>query len=105
MINDKNNDLRKLAALFDGLGHYRRVLVLQALQIAGAKGLSFGALAEATGIGEANLAHHIRMMRKGEIINAHNIGRFTFLTLNMENLVNSLARLNLHPASSTGEDK
>ncbi|MBL4853044.1 MAG: winged helix-turn-helix transcriptional regulator [Robiginitomaculum sp.] len=96
MINDKNIELRKLAALFDGLGHYRRLLVVRALQQAGAKGLSFGALAEATGIGETNLAHHVRMMGKGGVINTHNVGRFTFLTLNMENIAHSLAELNLH---------
>ncbi|PHS38093.1 MAG: hypothetical protein COA91_08780 [Robiginitomaculum sp.] len=100
MINDKNIELRKLAALFDGLGHYRRLLVVRTLQMAGAKGLSFGALAEATGIGETNLAHHVRMMGKGGVINTHNIGRFTFITLNLENLAHSLAQLNL-PIAST----
>jgi len=94
MLNDKNSDL--MAALFDGLGHYRRLLVVRALQQASAKGLSFGALAEVTGIGETNLAHHVRMMGKGGVIKTHNIGRFTFITLNLDNLAHSLAQLNLN---------
>ena len=70
MINDKNIELRKLAALFDGLGHYRRLLVVRALQQAGAKGLSFGALAEATGIGESG--HGFSQHRYREMNNDRN---------------------------------
>lgn len=94
MINDKKRDeLKTLAALFDGLGHYRRLLVVKALQQAGDKGLGFGALADLTGMGEANLAHHMRMLKKGGLVNTHRVGRNTVVTLNQARLIQNLTLL------------
>ena len=96
MINDKNfNELKRVAALFDALGHYRRVLVFKVLQESGTAGMNFGRLSQLTKIGETNLAHHIRMMKKGGIVDTRTAGRETILTLNIAYLTQSWAFLKL----------
>jgi ArsR family transcriptional regulator, arsenate/arsenite/antimonite-responsive transcriptional repressor len=88
MVNDNLYEVKQMAALFDALGHYRRVIIYRALKRAGSKGVSVGMLSQSTGIGETNLAHHLRMMKKGKIIRSNTVGRFTFLVLNQDELAN-----------------
>ncbi|MBL4854691.1 MAG: winged helix-turn-helix transcriptional regulator [Robiginitomaculum sp.] len=73
----------ELAQLFDALGHPRRIAIFLALQKTGAKGLKFGDLATYCKIAEPSLAHHLKMMKKGGLIQAKSKGSATVLTLNL----------------------
>jgi len=95
MLNDKYIEAKRIAALFDALGHYRRVLIFRALQKNAKSGLTFGDLATATKLSEANLAHHLRMMKKGGVVVSQTVGRHTFLSLNLGSLEQNLALLSL----------
>jgi len=93
MINDNLYEVKQMAALFDALGHYRRIIIYRALKRAGSKGVNVGMLSEITGMGETNLAHHLRMMKKGKIIRSNTVGRFTFLVLNEDELASMFAAI------------
>jgi len=85
----------ELAHLFDALGHPRRIAIFLALQKVGAKGLRFGALAAYCKITEPSLAHHLKMMKKGDIVQAKSEGSATVLSLNMPQIQQALTFLNL----------
>ena len=71
----------KLACLFDALGHSRRILVLDTLLNAPKTGLSFGQLAYITKIDPSVLTHHLRMMRRADLIFSKTKGRSTLIGL------------------------
>ncbi len=82
---------KKLANVFDALGHYRRIAIVQALQKAGHGGLAFGELARRTSMSESNLKHHIRMMKRGGFLRTSTRGRFTIFVLDTKRLDQTLS--------------
>jgi len=82
---------KKLAKMFDALGHHRRVAIVQALQAAGRSGIVFGDLAQQTGMPESALKHHIGMIKRGGFLRIRAKGSFTILKLDVEQLNLALA--------------
>ncbi|MBL4854957.1 MAG: winged helix-turn-helix transcriptional regulator [Robiginitomaculum sp.] len=82
---------KKLAHMFDALGHHRRIAIVQALQAAGKSGIAFGDLAQRTGMPESALKHHVRMIKRGGFLRTRTKGNFTVLRLDLEQLNLALA--------------
>jgi len=72
---------QQLANVFDALGHHRRIAIVQEMQLAGKNGLTFGDLAERTGMPASALKHHIRMMKRGGFLRSRSKGSFTVFML------------------------
>jgi ArsR family transcriptional regulator, arsenate/arsenite/antimonite-responsive transcriptional repressor len=82
-----------LAQVFAALGHPSRMAIFRALLVHGAQGLSFGALAEGTGIAPSTLTHHLRELEAAAILRREVTGRSTWLRLDLGVLTQALAEL------------
>ncbi len=94
MKNATLQNRKKLAHMFDALGHHRRIAIVQALQEAGRSGVVFGDLAQRTGMPESALKHHIRMIKRGGFLRTRTKGNFTVLRLDAEQLNLALTSFN-----------
>ncbi len=77
---------KKLANVFDALGHYRRIAIVEELQLAGKDGIAFGDLAARTDMPSAALRHHIGMMKRGGFLHMRKKGSFTVFMLDTKQL-------------------
>jgi len=87
--------MKEFALLFDALGHERRIHIITEMVNANTTELSFGELAGRTGISEAGLTHHLKMMRKGGLIRSRPRGRKTMLSLESSKTKRAMAELGL----------
>lgn len=78
-----NKEQERKAAFFCGLGHRRRQMLYDVLLQIGAKGLTFGALQQRTGLTASTLSHHLRFMDQGGILRRQQKGRETWLSLDL----------------------
>ncbi len=72
----------EFAHMFNALGHPRRIAIFLVLQKLGLVGCTYAHLAEQAKIAEPSLAHHLKVMKKGGIVDAKPRGAATILTLN-----------------------
>jgi len=101
MKNRTLKSRKKLASIFDALGHHRRIAILQVLRQAGQGGITFGDLALRTKMAESVLKHHVRMMKRGGFLRLSSKGKFTVLMLDTEQLNMALSSI----VFEKGQDK
>ncbi|WP_170764771.1 ArsR/SmtB family transcription factor [Ruegeria lacuscaerulensis] len=65
------------AAGFSAMGSEARLKVLKTLVRAGQAGLTVGEIQERTGIAPSTLAHHLRFLAAGGVVEQEKIGRST----------------------------
>jgi len=65
------------AAGFSAMGSEARLKVLKTLVRAGQSGLTVGEIQERTGIAPSTLAHHLRFLAAGGVVEQEKIGRST----------------------------
>ncbi|MES0827601.1 ArsR/SmtB family transcription factor [Ruegeria sp. SCP11] len=65
------------AAGFSAMGSEARLKVLRTLVRAGQAGLTVGEIQERTGIAPSTLAHHLRFLAAGGVVEQEKIGRST----------------------------
>ena len=65
------------AAGFSAMGSEARLKVLKTLVRAGAAGLTVGEIQERTGIAPSTLAHHLRFLAAGGVVEQEKVGRST----------------------------
>ena len=65
------------AAGFSALGSGARLKVLKTLVRAGQTGLTVGEIQNRTGIAPSTLAHHLRFLAAGDVVEQEKIGRTT----------------------------
>lgn len=71
---------------FAAMGSEARLQVLRILVRAGHEGMSVGDLQERTGIAASTLAHHLRFMTAGGLLEQERIGRTTINRASFEHL-------------------
>lgn len=81
----------QIAELFSALSDTSRVRIIAAL--AGGE-MNVGALAEAVGISESGVSHHMRHLRQMRLVRSRKEGRYVFYALDDEH-VNDLFRCGL----------
>ncbi|MCF6275997.1 MAG: helix-turn-helix domain-containing protein [Robiginitomaculum sp.] len=86
---------KEFAAVFDALGHPRRIAIFLVLKRAGVEGVTFGVLAKQANIADPSLSHHIRMMKKCGMVKSNTKGQFTVFTLDLSATRQVLQRLGL----------
>jgi ArsR family transcriptional regulator, arsenate/arsenite/antimonite-responsive transcriptional repressor len=79
-----NPSLREFRAHYQALASVTRLRVLQFL--AGIPEITVLELAEALGISQPRLSWHLRMLRRGQLVRAHRVGRAVYYSLNREGL-------------------
>ncbi|SHE77292.1 transcriptional regulator, ArsR family [Ruegeria intermedia] len=67
----------KAAAGFSAMGSEARLQVLKTLVRAGQDGLSVGEIQSRTGIAPSTLAHHLRFLAAGGVVEQEKVGRTT----------------------------
>ena len=67
--------LVQAASAYAALGSEQRLALLRHLTRAGEKGMSIGAVGEATGISGANLTHHLKILAQAGLIQQRKEGR------------------------------
>lgn len=77
-----NPSLREFRAHYQALASVTRLRVLQFL--AGIPEITVLELAEAIGISQPRLSWHLRMLRRGQLVRAHRVGRAVYYSLNRE---------------------
>ena len=77
-----------ISEAFSALAHPSRVDILLALMPHAASGLSAGDLAQTTHIPPSTLAHHLREMEAGRVIERIAAGRKTIVKPNLNSLSN-----------------
>ena len=70
-------DWERAARAFSALGSEARLQVLRTLVRAGPEGLSVGQIQERTSIAPSTLAHHLKFLRAGGVIEQSRDGRST----------------------------
>ncbi len=80
-LNLTKTKKENLARLFDALGHKRRIHILEILLNTPSPGMAFGALADSARIDPSVLAHHLKMMRRADLISTQEKGRTTLIDL------------------------
>ncbi len=79
-----NPSLREFRAHYQALASVTRLRILQYL--AGIPEITVLELAEALGISQPRLSWHLRMLRRGQVVRAHRVGRAVYYSLNREGL-------------------
>jgi ArsR family transcriptional regulator len=79
-----NPSLREFRAHYQALASVTRLRVIQFL--AGIPEITVLELAEAIGISQPRLSWHLRMLRRGQLVRAHRVGRAVYYSLNREGL-------------------
>jgi DNA-binding transcriptional ArsR family regulator len=79
-----NPPLREFRAHYQALASVTRLRILQYL--AGIPEITVLELAEAIGISQPRLSWHLRMLRRGQLVRAHRVGRAVYYSLNREGL-------------------
>ncbi|CUH50510.1 ArsR/SmtB family transcription factor [Ruegeria atlantica] len=74
------------AAGFSAMGSEARLKVLKTLVRAGEAGLTVGEIQNRTGIAPSTLAHHLRFLAAGGVVEQEKIGRATINRANYEEL-------------------
>jgi DNA-binding transcriptional ArsR family regulator len=74
------------AAGFSAMGSEARLKVLKTLVRAGEAGLTVGEIQNRTGIAPSTLAHHLRFLAAGGVVEQEKIGRATISRANYEEL-------------------
>ncbi|EEX09456.1 transcriptional regulator, ArsR family [Ruegeria lacuscaerulensis ITI-1157] len=67
----------KAAAGFSAMGSEARLQVLKTLVRAGSDGLTVGEIQSRTGIAPSTLAHHLRFLAAGGVVEQEKVGRTT----------------------------
>ncbi|WP_171240212.1 helix-turn-helix transcriptional regulator [Ruegeria sp. HKCCA5491] len=76
------------AAGFSAMGSEARLKVLKTLVRAGEAGLTVGEIQERTGIAPSTLAHHLRFLAAGRVVQQEKIGRTTINRASYDELRN-----------------
>ncbi|SMO67853.1 ArsR/SmtB family transcription factor [Ruegeria faecimaris] len=76
------------AAGFSAMGSEARLKVLKTLVRAGEAGLTVGEIQERTGIAPSTLAHHLRFLAAGDVVEQEKIGRTTINRARYDHLRN-----------------
>ncbi|WP_171124377.1 MULTISPECIES: helix-turn-helix transcriptional regulator [unclassified Ruegeria] len=76
------------AAGFSAMGSEARLKVLKTLVRAGEAGLTVGEIQERTGIAPSTLAHHLRFLAAGGVVQQEKIGRTTINRASYDELRN-----------------
>jgi DNA-binding transcriptional ArsR family regulator len=79
-----NPSLREFRAHYQALASVTRLRILQFL--AGVPEIPVLELAEAIGISQPRLSWHLRLLRRGQLVHAHRVGRAVYYSLNREGL-------------------
>lgn len=79
-----NPSLREFRAHYQALASITRLRILQFL--AGIPEITVQELADAIGISQPRLSWHLRMLRRGQLVRAHRVGRAVYYSLNRESL-------------------
>lgn len=79
-----NPSLREFRAHYQALASVTRLRILQFL--AGVPEITVLELAEAIGISQPRLSWHLRMLRRGQLVRAHRVGRAVYYSINREGL-------------------
>ena len=87
LLDEHNAD--RLAELFRALGDVRRVRILSVL-LEGERNVR--AIAEAVGVSESAVSHHLRGLRQMRLVRARKSGRQVFYRLDDEHIVELFAR-------------
>jgi DNA-binding transcriptional ArsR family regulator len=80
---------------FAAMGSESRLKVLRALVRAGERGLSVGEIQERTGIASSTLAHHLKFLAAGGLVEQEKVGRSTINRASYDHLT-MLADFILH---------
>ena len=76
------------AAGFSAMGSEARLKVLKTLVRAGKAGLTVGEIRDRTGIAPSTLAHHLRFLAAGGVVEQEKVGRTTINRANYDELRN-----------------
>ncbi|WP_170398332.1 ArsR/SmtB family transcription factor [Ruegeria arenilitoris] len=76
------------AAGFSAMGSEARLKVLRTLVRAGQAGLTVGEIQERTGIAPSTLAHHLRFLAAGGVVEQEKVGRSTINRASYDELRN-----------------
>ncbi|WP_170427398.1 ArsR/SmtB family transcription factor [Ruegeria arenilitoris] len=76
------------AAGFSAMGSEARLKVLKTLVRAGQAGLTVGEIQDRTGIAPSTLAHHLRFLAAGGVVEQEKVGRSTINRANYDELRN-----------------
>ena len=79
-----NPSLREFRAHYQALASVTRLRILQFL--AGIPEITVQELADAIGVSQPRLSWHLRMLRRGQLVRAHRVGRTVLYSLNREGL-------------------
>jgi DNA-binding transcriptional ArsR family regulator len=79
-----NPSLREFRAHYQALASITRLRIVQYL--AGVPEITVLELADAVGISQPRLSWHLRMLRRGQLVRAHRVGRAVYYSLNREGL-------------------
>ena len=79
-----NPSLREFRAHYQALASLTRLRILQFL--AGIPEITVQELADAIGVSQPRLSWHLRMLRRGQLVRAHRVGRTVLYSLNREGL-------------------
>ncbi|MBO9447748.1 metalloregulator ArsR/SmtB family transcription factor [Ruegeria sp. R14_0] len=74
------------AAGFSAMGSEARLKVLKTLVRAGQTGLTVGEIQDRTGIAPSTLAHHLRFLAAGGVVEQEKVGRSTINRANYDEL-------------------
>src|SRR5438874_6543964 len=77
-----NPSLREFRAHYQALASVTRLRILQFL--AGIPEITVQELADAIGVSQPRLSWHLRMLRRGQLVRAHRVGRTVLYSLNRE---------------------
>jgi len=80
-----NPSLREFRAHYQALASITRLRIVQFL--AGTPEITVLELADAIGISQPRLSWHLRMLRRGQLVQARRVGRAVYYSLNREGLL------------------
>src|SRR2546425_13291779 len=79
-----NPSLREFRAHYQALASITRLRILQYL--AGIAEITVQEVADAIGVSQPRLSWHLRMLRRGQLVRAHRVGRTVLYSLSREGL-------------------